>query len=107
MIRMRRSLAWAFAALYPALLLVLISIAEETVGLPTTNQLLATYWYVVLALPCAVLFLFFPFHAATDQSMTSVRRAAWVLSLVLFFPLAAPAYWWLRTEANDELRRAP
>ena len=103
---MRRSVPWAAVAVFPLAALALVTAFEPEASprfarLATSSgagAFLLRYWWSFLFAAIAAQFVWFLVAAARNRALPIWQRVAWSVAMVLFGPLAAPAYWWLHSE---------
>ena len=102
---MKRTLPWALLAFFPLASLIAVSSFEpessvhlvELSARSGFSAFLLRYWwamlFVIITLPIAWFFA----AALRNRDLPRWLRALWLAAMVLFGPVAVPAYWWVHS----------
>jgi hypothetical protein len=106
---MKRTAPWAAVAFFPLAALLAVTVFESASSAPLSgiaagsgvDAFLLTYWWAVLFAFIIVPLAWFLVAALRNRALPTWLRIAWSVAMVLFGPVAAPAYWWVHSARRE------
>jgi hypothetical protein len=99
---MKRTLSWAVVAFYPLIVLAAATQLGERVdayfarqvAVSSLGALVANYWWSAVVVTVICVIALFLASVLRNRILPAWGRMLWAAAMVLFGPIAAPAYWW-------------